>query len=83
MEEEFRCEPNETFKINCNSCKCGESGTWAQCDVEFCDPKDSSKYMDAPEDCAETGGWFDGCNQRDCFGKRFLMIWNFLSFFNQ
>lgn len=49
-------------------CICGESGTWAECDGEFCDPIDPSKYMVAPEDC-DDNGWFDGCNQRDCDGN--------------
>ena len=48
-------------------CTCGESGTWAECEAEYCDPIDPSKYMGPPKGCVKD--WYDGCNFRDCEGN--------------
>ncbi|CAO1414862.1 unnamed protein product [Diamesa tonsa] len=64
--EQFSCEPKANFKINCNHCRCGLSGKWAECNTEYCDPIDNSKYMEAPKDCDDRYGWYDGCNSVRC-----------------
>lgn len=64
-ETPFSCTPSELFKKECNSCRCGQSGTWAECDVQLCDPEDNTKHLESPKNCKDKDRWNDGCN--NCF----------------
>lgn len=66
----FSCTPSEWFQKDCNHCQCGDSGTWAQCDVDLCDPEDKTKKLQAPKDCKEKDRFFDGCNDCFCRGSK-------------
>lgn len=35
----MHCEPNSSFKIGCNSCRCTNDGKDALCSRKFCNPK--------------------------------------------
>ncbi|CAO1408421.1 unnamed protein product [Diamesa serratosioi] len=71
-ETPFSCTPLEWFKKECNSCQCGASGTWAQCDVQLCDPEDSTKVLQGPKNCKDKDkccsetGTFAVCNFVTC-----------------
>lgn len=56
----------ERFSIECNSCQCSASGTWAECGVDFCDPEDKTMKLQAPKDCKDKDTFYNGCNECFC-----------------
>ena len=57
------------FMIECNRCYCGSTGTYAECDISFCDPKDKTKQIQTPKDCKDNDTFYDGCNSCFCLSN--------------
>ena len=70
----FKCEPNQLFMDDCNTCTCDASGVLARCTAMACDPSERTKRDVAPavedeDKCTPGARWFDGCNNCWCTCK--------------
>lgn len=63
----FKCEPNQPFMDDCNSCFCDASGILARCTLMACDPNERTKrdVKDQEIDCEPNQEFF--VNSSLCF----------------
>ena len=68
----YKCNPNSTFKDDCNTCICDGSGTFAACTLMYCIPNDTHHAVQKrdtvaePEKCEPGSRFKKDCNTCWC-----------------